>query len=418
MPAQPHPRAGWSLVALSAVVIAALTLSPDNTSTGPREFLLLVPSATDVIYNILLFVPLGIGLALTGAPIARIAAWSGFISALIEAMQWAWIPSRYATLGDIVANTAGALAGGLLLRLSTRALLPSRQYARVASYLSALVWVIVNIGAGAMLRLDVPATPTWWGQWAHTFPTTVPLNGQVLAMTFDGLPIPDDALPNTAEIKSRLRARGSRLSVMATVTAPSRGRAQVAALTDGNGNLITAVELEGCTLRLVDRRRGETIGFRMLALNLAERCPDASDTLAITTTSTHGIMAMEVRSQAGSVSDSLPVTPAAAWRLLATAPRHISHPELWGTIWIAFFLVPLGYWSTFGWASRSVAALLAVVVAGTGAMYLSAAVFGLAWPLWSEVAAVGSGGLAGWLGGHAVAIRRRPPASSATPVRA
>ena len=55
-------------------VIAALTLSPDNTSTGPREFLLLVPSATDVIYNILLFVPLGIGLFAGEAVHTRVPA--------------------------------------------------------------------------------------------------------------------------------------------------------------------------------------------------------------------------------------------------------------------------------------------------------------------------------------------------------
>lgn len=113
-----RPRAAWTLVAVSAAVVVALTLLPDGQRPGtvcelafsPRELLRIEPLA-----NIILFVPGALALtAATRRPWAALALGAG-ASAVIEALQGA-IPAigRSCTSTDWVANTVGAGLGAAL----------------------------------------------------------------------------------------------------------------------------------------------------------------------------------------------------------------------------------------------------------------------------------------------------------------
>lgn len=129
-----RPRAAWTLAAVSAAVVVALTLLPDGQRPGdvcelafaPRELLRIEPLA-----NIILFVPPALALtAATRRPWAVFALGAG-ASAVIEALQGA-VPEigRSCTSTDWVANTVGAglgaalAAAGILVaeRRATRAL--------------------------------------------------------------------------------------------------------------------------------------------------------------------------------------------------------------------------------------------------------------------------------------------------------
>jgi len=103
----PQPDAGafTGVVAIAARWLEALGL-PFEPTYIVLEFLA----------NIALFVPFGI-LALTAFRWMRV--WSAtaagfFTSCLIEGVQL-FLPTRFSTISDLVANTAGALIGALLV---------------------------------------------------------------------------------------------------------------------------------------------------------------------------------------------------------------------------------------------------------------------------------------------------------------
>lgn len=135
-------KIGWVGFALTAALVALITLTPQsdtsahgavsqailNTLYGlgvPRSF---GPDQWEFTANIIMFTPLGFFLALTRAPLptSRLRLFLPFavlplISVFIETTQALFLPSRYPTWSDIVANSTGGWIGyssGLLLVLA------------------------------------------------------------------------------------------------------------------------------------------------------------------------------------------------------------------------------------------------------------------------------------------------------------
>ncbi len=412
---QPAPWVGWALTLCAFLAIVALTLT---SGRGPRPssraFLLGPPGATDIIYNVVLFLPLGLGLRLAGWKLSRIVLAAAVLSGTIELCQWLWIPSRFSSLADIIANTTGALTGAGLVVALPHILQPTKRQAWLGALTIAIGWVLTTVVASSLLRLELPSTPVWWGQWAHTFPSTVPLTGRILSLEANGVPIPDEPLTDTRLLQQAAASDGITLKVTAIGMAPVAGRAQVAALADGRGNLVTALEQERCTFRMVDQRRGEAIGLRMLALNLPGECAPAGDTVTIVARSTHRAMALTVRTSTTLASDSLLVTPATGWRLLAPSPRRVAHPALLGSIWIALFMVPLAWFARLGARRPGPPLLAGLWLFGAGTMIAAAWIAGLAFPTRMELAAVaGAAALGWWAAARAASADDRLPAGTA-----
>ncbi|HVV36720.1 MAG TPA: VanZ family protein [Acidimicrobiales bacterium] len=114
-------------------IVFAITLSPHNTNTQARGDRAVaaaksvrhqvdlptpkLPSRiqareTDLIGNVLLFVPLGF-LAVVAFPQHRkaIAVAGPLLSGAIETFQMGYLPHRHATLGDVFTNSTGHYAG-------------------------------------------------------------------------------------------------------------------------------------------------------------------------------------------------------------------------------------------------------------------------------------------------------------------
>jgi glycopeptide antibiotics resistance protein len=75
----------------------------------------------EIAANVLLFIPLGVLLALLFRPGAR---WLAFavcvaVSAFIEFAQAVLLPARFATASDLLANVAGAAIGVLIVAIVT-----------------------------------------------------------------------------------------------------------------------------------------------------------------------------------------------------------------------------------------------------------------------------------------------------------
>lgn len=126
---RPHRVAFWGLIAY-VVVLAGVALWPQPVDRPIAELLHRalrwlhrrgVPgwfdySVVESASNVLLFVPLG---ALVAWVIGRGYWWVGAAAGLltscaIELAQFLFLPGRYPTLADVLANTLGALLGALL----------------------------------------------------------------------------------------------------------------------------------------------------------------------------------------------------------------------------------------------------------------------------------------------------------------
>lgn len=138
-------RVAWAGVALTAALIGLITLTPQSSSSAhgvvsqailnflhtigvPASF---GPAAWEFTANIIMFTPLGFFLALTlvgrfptppGQPTnPRVWAYLAVFplaTGFIETTQLLFLPSRYATWSDIIANSLGGFIGygvGLLV---------------------------------------------------------------------------------------------------------------------------------------------------------------------------------------------------------------------------------------------------------------------------------------------------------------
>src|SRR5687767_7494401 len=103
---------GYLIAVVAVALISVATLTP-SAETGAPSWC--VPCALrhralvgDVIANLVLFVPLGFGLALAGVRPTIVIFGSLAVSLLVEGLQAYVIPGRVANLVDVVTNTTGA----------------------------------------------------------------------------------------------------------------------------------------------------------------------------------------------------------------------------------------------------------------------------------------------------------------------
>lgn len=102
----PQPTGGEGIAQVVARWVASLFGLPPGPTFGVLE----------VAANVAMFVPFGV-LALTAYRWMRVwsATLAGLVtSGIIEGVQL-FLPTRFATVSDLIANTAGALLGALLV---------------------------------------------------------------------------------------------------------------------------------------------------------------------------------------------------------------------------------------------------------------------------------------------------------------
>lgn len=171
---------GIGATALTVVCVLVLTLYPYDFTTPMGEGELVAalsrrPRVTDAIRNVLLFVPLGIGLgSLAVGSMGRIAAWSAGLAATIECLQ-VFLP-RSASWVDVVANVTGAMIGAAVWRAGAGRFswFLGKKKARVrrrsvgAATAVWLAYVVLAIGVSAALQ-----RPPRLEGWDPRFPLLV-----------------------------------------------------------------------------------------------------------------------------------------------------------------------------------------------------------------------------------------------------
>ncbi len=121
-------------LAVAAIVVATLRPSGSDLAAGWTFYLASGDQAVaEFLQNIILFIPLGLALALGRARTApwRLMAAGALLSFAIE-FAHQWIPGRDPSLGDIVANTVGTAVGVVVTRTAPLWLAPPPPPSRAA----------------------------------------------------------------------------------------------------------------------------------------------------------------------------------------------------------------------------------------------------------------------------------------------
>jgi VanZ family protein len=124
-------RWAWRALGLIAVAVVAITFWPTpvdrpfHSALGRLLALLhrhgmpawITYPVVESASNVVMFVPLGALIAILALPrLWWVSGLFGLIaSLLIEFSQMLFLPQRFASAGDLAANTAGALLGGMVI---------------------------------------------------------------------------------------------------------------------------------------------------------------------------------------------------------------------------------------------------------------------------------------------------------------
>lgn len=106
------------LVFAAVALILAATLTPGASAEAhvlPQLCIICNRSAAkDFLRNVLLFMPLGLGLRMAGWSWRRTLATCFALSGVVELLQFVWVPRRDAALRDLAGNSTGGVVGWLI----------------------------------------------------------------------------------------------------------------------------------------------------------------------------------------------------------------------------------------------------------------------------------------------------------------
>jgi VanZ family protein len=372
-PASTRARARlWGGLALSMTGLAAiawLTLRPNPASlvVGPAPCC----AATDLLFNVLLYLPLGAGLALLGIRPGSAVAAGGLLSAGIELAQRAWVPGRFASPYDVATNLAGCALGVLIVASWDR---------RAAwwPFLAPPLAVTVVLGwflGGYLAQPAIPGPAPWRAEWAPESPGVAAFRGQILDVRLQGTPIGAGPVANLSVLRARLAAsRKVDFSATLVTGVASAKRSRLLEVVVGEGTVpFLVLDQEGGTLLAYQRTGLSWVGLRGPWLELEDALPlAAGDTVRVQLEATRRHLRL-VADHAGAERESvLRLSPELYFSALFYRATD-------GTFWWGLVPAMLSF-LLLGLALANRPKLLAV--ACLAALFLSAYGGGSAFPAW------------------------------------
>lgn len=401
----PRERAhAATLAALAAatLLIALATLTPQAPypELGQSHWCLACGSlgGADVVLNVMLFVPFGATLALAGVRWRVVVLAVLAFTVGIELTQLLVIPGRDATLSDVVSNTTGGVLGALAARSWRRWLLPDGHAALALASVVAGAWLGMLALTAWLLQPSVPAIQLY-GQPAIDTPSFEPYTGRIGAIRVNGRTLENAPLP--ADSVEPFRAAHTRID--AELTAPARETrekpAAIARVGDTNVEALVLMQ-RGRHLVFRTRLRASDLRLRSPAIALEDGlvAPDLRPGEQLRVSA--GLDDHELFASRSSVSGQhawrLPLAATLGWAMLSPWGNVLRPGYLWlSALWIAGWLVPIGYLGARARDRRVVAASVTATTALAGLVVIPAS-FGLAPSSATEWAAAAIGVALGW----------------------
>jgi VanZ like family len=397
-------RIGLFLAACGLLFITITTLIPlpEQTAASRDTSLWCLVcgehGGVDVLDNLLLFIPLTAGLTLLGRR-RRWVVLAGFLLSLsIESLQYRVIPGRDSSLSDLLTNTTGAWLGAVLAGHYRQLLWPSSWRAGRLALTWVLLWWAIQTATAVLLR---PWSPheVLRAAWTRVIPGRDTFDGTLTSALVFGRSVPDDTSALDSGIGQRIRS-GSVDLELGLVSGRDLGSWSPVFELLGHSGPVLAVETRGPDLIVRMPSRAQAWRLRSPALKLAHALPPGPGVSLLLQAGEQGDT-LWARWSSGTVRHHARqiLSPSLGWSLII--PFHYAYgyevPWLTG-LWVAGWLIPLGYWWIRAGLGRS-AVPWSILVLLVGLGFLPHLMGYPAVPWWEWLAGA-TGITVGWAGGY------------------
>jgi hypothetical protein len=339
-----------ALVLAAMLMIAALTLTSQPAGWGPSFFCMFCDERwlADVLLNVFLFVPLGVGLERLGLSPKRAFLISLVFSALIEFLQATVVTGRDSSLRDIITNSTGGWLGATLAHSRRNWVLLKASLRRWVALAMAILWSAIIASTLWALEPSIP-NRRHFGQYAPTDSIIPEFGAEIFRASFHGAPLPIGAFSDQSDVLKAFRSRKAWLT--ATVAQPPliAGTATIVAVVDDRKDEDLTLSQSGRDLLCHVRLRSEDIGLNSPTIRLkgAFRDEGSGSAIEIEGGLLGATIALVVRRGAEISQRELVLTPGAGWMLLY--PFDLTLPvdsAIFGFLWMTAITLPLQYfWS-------------------------------------------------------------------------
>jgi hypothetical protein len=354
----PHlRRAGWLITVAALVAIGFATLMPQpGPALGSHLCLLCGPfGGVNSALNVILFVPLGLGLALSGLPAKRAIAAVFALSVLIETAQLLVIPGRYATVGDVITNTIGGALGFALGRYAFTLFRPAPRIALALSVAWSAIWLSVETMSAFSFSPQIPRSD-YYGQLARDLGNFEQFRGSVLRASIGEIAVSDEGFQDSNGVRQMLLTGG----IVRTTVVPSnatRDIAPIVRIADVREREIMLLAQDGRDLVFGVRTGAGVLRLRPPAFAVAEVFPAVSSSIdkaaadEITASASYSARQVSLSTQTRRArrESRIPITTSLGWTLVLPFQWYIegTATEIFlSAAWIACLVLPLGFWGT------------------------------------------------------------------------
>lgn len=364
------------MTAVGLLAIAAATLTPiplNESRVAETPFWCLVCGQLgliDVILNVALFLPLGVGLRILGWPLARIAIASFLVSFAVESLQVITITGRDASASDLITNTSGGMLGGFLAHRWHVLAFPTPRSAGRLLAAGALVVLGVFLSTAALLQPDLPAG-TWYGMVAPAWPEHAVFGGTVLEARVGDRPVPRDTLPQVVDYRLALLSGDSILVRFIVGRGTPNGLAPIAVVMSADYRSVALLAQHGRNVTAGVRLRASAWRLRSPRIRLNRVIPEhTGDTVTVWGGLERGQLYAGAVANQRRHSRRLPLSVALGWALLLPIGWGLGPETLvFNALWLGVLIVPLAYWAIGTRRIRSgFGVVLTVVFLGLGAV--------------------------------------------------
>jgi hypothetical protein len=370
----------------------------------------------DVTLNIVLFVPLGLGLGLLGMTWSRGLLLVGVTTLTVEVLQLSVVAGRDASLSDLITNMLGGLLGLALALRWRQILFPSSRASALVAVTGAVAWLGLQGFTAFALQRVLPRS-VYYGQWAPVLGQFEPFTGTVVSARLNEIPLPGTRLGNSDTVRKALLAPGSVLEVKATSGHPTHDVAPIFSIFDDRQREILLLGQDGLDLVFRVRTRTGPLGLRGPALQLSHALPpDTGVSIELRARYRPGHYQLDADVAGQRHTRDLALSASWGWTFLLPFDHAFGEEMPWLTmLWVGGLLLPIGYYfgRSDGMHSAGTWMLLIGLLPAGLILIPSLAGFSVLHPL--EWAA----GIAGGVGGFRLGLTSRltPPGGEQLPGR-
>jgi hypothetical protein len=341
-----------TIVSLAAIAFATLMPQPDDTIGSHFCLVCGLVGGVSAILNVFLFVPLGIGLALSGWSAKRALIGMGALSVLIEIAQLG-IPGRDSTLGDVLTNSLGGALGLVIGRYAFTLLRPSPRVALALCIGWSAVWLGIQTISGFGLSPAIPTT-NYYGQIAPRVGNFEQFHGHVLRASIAGIGVSDTRFENNAEVRDLL-LRGATVTTTVVPSSPTHGIAPIVRIADERDREMALLAQSGKDLVFGVRTGAEVLRLRPLFFAVADVFPavlsgntgTASDEITVGARYSAREASVNAQTARATHEHRIPIAASLGWTMVMPFQWYIegtSTESVLSLTWVACLLIPLGYW--------------------------------------------------------------------------